>query len=142
MLAYYLMLLRAGMGLWLGARSGGLVSEVGMLDLTRNEKTLKSKVNMSKYQQNLGDSTVLVFDTMLATAGSMSRAISHIKRNAKPRRIIAVCLLAAPEGLELMKTKHPDVDMVVGVIDEKLDDDGFIYPGLGDAGDRFFGHYG
>jgi uracil phosphoribosyltransferase len=78
---------------------------------------------------------------MLATAGSMSLSLAHIKQHARPKRLIAVCLLAAPEGLKRMAVEHKDVDIVVGVVDEKLNDEGFIVPGLGDAGDRFCGHY-
>jgi uracil phosphoribosyltransferase len=136
---YSIMLLRAGMGLWLGARTGGIDTDVGFLDLTRNEQTLKAKVNMSKYRRDLGGNTVLVFDTMLATAGSMCLSLSHIKKRAKPKRLVAVCLLVAPEGLQRMEVEHPDVDIVYGHQDERLNDKGFIMPGLGDAGDRFFG---
>jgi uracil phosphoribosyltransferase len=81
----------------------------------------------------------LVLDPMLATGGSGTAAVSHVKAKASPKSISFVCIVAAPEGLERLSAEHPDVPVVTAALDRELNDQGFILPGLGDFGDRLHG---
>jgi uracil phosphoribosyltransferase len=87
---------------------------------------------------NLESSTVIVVDPMLATAGSLCAALDLVKQS-KPAEILALCLIAAPEGARRVEAAHPDVDVYVAAMDECLNEKSYIIPGLGDAGDRMFG---
>ena len=138
---YSVVVMRAGLGLWFGAYEHLRGRPVGFIDAKRDHVTLKPVLGMYKCNPDLGGKTVLVFETMLATGGSLSAAITALKKESEvlPQRIIAVTLLAAPEGIAQMEHDHPDVLVVTACIDEGLDERGYIVPGLGDAGDRLFG---
>ncbi len=130
--------LRAGMGMLdgvLGLLPGAKVSVVG---LYRNEQTLEPVIYYEKLASNIQNRLAIVIDPMLATGGTMVETISILKK-AGCRRICCLCLVAAPEGLKRMEAVHPDVDIYTAAIDKKLNDRGYIIPGLGDAGDRLFG---
>lgn len=104
----------------------------------RDEETLIPHEYYARFPSGLEDSLVIVVDPMLATGGSASMAIQNIKdRGAK--NILLVCLVGVPEGVALIEKEHPDVDITLAALDEKLNDHGYIVPGLGDAGDRLFG---
>lgn len=131
-------ILRAGLGMVDGAL--GLVpsAKVGHIGLYRDEETLKPVEYYCKLPNDIEKRDVFVLDPMLATGGSAIDAISQIKlRN--PRSIKFLCMIAAPEGLEALKAAHPDVDIYCAGLDEHLNENGYIVPGLGDAGDRIFG---
>jgi uracil phosphoribosyltransferase len=136
---YAVAVMRAGWGLVVGAMQNNYDGEIGLIDARRNEETLKSVINVYKCRDDLSSATVMVFETMLATGGSLANSINILKERSRPRHIIAVNLLCVPEGLSRMTRLHPDVDIVTACIDEGLDDRGYIVPGLGDAGDRYFG---
>lgn len=138
---YAVAVMRAGWGLFNGALLNNYQGDIGIIDAKRDEMTLESTINVYKCRTDLERSTALVFETMLATGGSLSNAISVLKERSRPRRVIAVTLLAAPEGLARMKRDHSDVNILTVSVDERLDENGFIVPGLGDAGDRYFGPF-
>ena len=131
-------ILRAGVGMLDGALKLVPSARVGHIGLYRDETTLKPVEYFCKLPKDIDQRDVFVVDPMLATGGSAIDAISQIKKRG-PRKIIFMCTIAAPEGIEKMKEAHPDVDMYIGALDEKLNDHGYIVPGLGDAGDRIFG---
>ena len=131
-------ILRAGMGMTQGIRNLIPTAKVGFIGLYRNEETLEPVEYFAKFPKNLDDAIVMVLDPMLATGGSSSAALDMItKRGAK--NIKLVCLVGAPEGVKYVEEHHPDVDIYLAALDEKLNDIGYIVPGLGDAGDRIFG---
>ena len=131
-------ILRAGIGLVDGFRRIIPTAKIGHIGMARNEETLDPEEYYAKFPSGLEDSIVIIVDPMLATGGSASAAITNIKaRGAKDIRL--VCLVAAPEGVKVIEEQHPDVDLVLAALDEKLTDKGYIVPGLGDAGDRLFG---
>ena len=131
-------ILRAGLGMVDGALQLVPTARIGHIGLYRDEETLKPVEYYCKLPKDIEKRDVFVLDPMLATAGSATDAISQIKlRN--PRSIKFLCIIAAPEGLERLKAAHPDVDIFAAALDEKLNDKGYIIPGLGDAGDRIFG---
>ena len=131
-------ILRAGMGMTQGIRNLIPTAKVGFIGLYRNEETLEPVEYFAKFPKNLDDAVVMVLDPMLATGGSSSAALDMInKRGAK--NIKLVCLVGAPEGVKYVEEHHPDVDIYLAALDEKLNDVGYILPGLGDAGDRIFG---
>ena len=114
----------------------GLVD--GHIGMARNEETLIPEEYYAKFPSGLEDSIVIIVDPMLATGGSASAAITNIKaRGAKDIRL--VCLVGAPEGVKVIEEDHPDVELILATLDEKLNEKGYIVPGLGDAGDRLFG---
>ncbi|MFM2339408.1 MAG: hypothetical protein RLZZ360_44 [Candidatus Parcubacteria bacterium] len=136
---YAVAVMRAGWGLCNGAMLSNYQGDIGIIDAKRNEQTLKSKINVYKCNRDLEHYVTLVFETMLATGGSLSNSIRLLKERSRARDIIALTLLSAPQGLTRMQEDHPDVDILTVRIDEGLNGHGFIVPGLGDAGDRYFG---
>jgi uracil phosphoribosyltransferase len=104
----------------------------------RDEETLEPHEYFAKFPKNLEDAVVMVVDPMLATGGSAVDAVSLIKKRGA-KNIKLVCLVGAPEGVKAVQKAHPDVDIYLAALDEKLNDIGYIVPGLGDAGDRIFG---
>lgn len=131
-------ILRAGLGMVDGVLSLVPAAKVGHIGLYRDEKTLKPVEYYCKLPADISEREVIVVDPMLATGGSAIDAIAQIKLR-EPRSIKFMCIIAAPEGLEALKQAHPDVDIFCAALDEKLNDNGYIIPGLGDAGDRIFG---
>lgn len=131
-------ILRAGLGMVDGCLKMVPSARVGHIGLYRDETTHIPVEYYCKLPKDIEKRDVYVVDPMLATGGSAVDAISQIKlRN--PRKIVFMCLIAAPEGLEVLKKEHPDVDIYCAALDEKLNEDCYIIPGLGDAGDRIFG---
>ena len=113
-------------------------AKVGHIGLYRDEETLQPVEYFCKLPQDIAERDVIVVDPMLATGGSAADAITMLKkRGAKNLRLM--CLISSPEGIALVQKEHPDVDIYVAGIDEKLNENGYIVPGLGDAGDRLFG---
>ncbi len=131
-------ILRAGLGLVNGINDLIPTAKVGFVGLYRDEDTLLPHEYFVKLPDNLKDSVNLVLDPMLATGGSAVAAIDVLKREGAVN-IKLVCLVAAPEGVALIEKEHPDVDIYLAALDEKLNEKGYIVPGLGDAGDRIFG---
>ena len=113
-------------------------ARVGFVGLYRDEETLQPVQYYFKVPEGLDDRLVIAVDPMLATGNSSAAAIDLLK-GAGATNIIFMCLLAAPEGIARMKQTHPDVPIVTAAVDEKLNAQGYIVPGLGDAGDRMFG---
>jgi uracil phosphoribosyltransferase len=131
-------ILRAGQGILDGMLEIVPSARVGHIGLYRNHETLMAVEYFYKVPSKLEDRTVLVCDPMLATGNSAVSALDRIKRS-KPGRVKFVCLLACPEGLKTLHDAHPDVPVVTAAVDERLNEKGYIVPGLGDAGDRLFG---
>ena len=131
-------ILRAGMGMLDGMLSLVPAAKVGFIGLYRNEETLEPVEYFCKLPEDIHERDVLVLDPMLATGGSAVDAVSIVKKRGA-KRIKFICLIAAPEGVEKLHTTHPDVDIFVGALDERLNEKGYIVPGLGDAGDRIYG---
>ena len=131
-------ILRAGLGMVDGVVNIIPAAKIGHIGLYRDEETLQPVEYFCKLPQDIAERDVLVVDPMLATGGSSIDAITMLKkRGAKQIRLM--CLISSPEGIEFVQKAHPDVDIYVACIDEKLNDHGYIVPGLGDAGDRLFG---
>lgn len=131
-------ILRAGLGLVEGFRDIIPTAKVGHIGMYRDEETLQPLEYYARFPKNLDQATVIVVDPMLATGGSAIDAIQNIKaRGANDIKL--VCLVAAPEGVEAIEKQYPEVDLYLGTLDERLDEKGYIVPGLGDAGDRLFG---
>ncbi len=131
-------ILRAGLGMVDGMLSLLPAAKVGHIGLYRDEETLEPVEYYCKLPSDIAERDVLVLDPMLATGGSAVDAITQIKkRGAKSIKFLGI--IAAPEGLERLHSAHPDVDIYVAALDEKLNESGYIIPGLGDAGDRIFG---
>ncbi len=131
-------ILRAGLGMVDGILDLIPAAKVGHIGLYRDPSTLKPVEYYCKLPADCADREVFVVDPMLATGGSSVAAIQMLKdRGCK--NIHFMCIIAAPEGIRAMEEAHPDVDMYVGALDERLNDHGYIVPGLGDAGDRIFG---
>lgn len=131
-------ILRAGLGMADGIMSLIPNAKMGHIGLYRNPDTLKPTGYYSKLPQDIAERETIIVDPMLATGNSGNEAI-RILKNAGTVSIRFVCLIAAPEGLAAMQKANPDVDIYVAHIDEKLNEHGYIVPGLGDAGDRLFG---
>ena len=131
-------ILRAGLGMIEGVSALVPSARIGHIGLYRDEETLKPVEYYCKLPKDIGERDVFVVDPMLATGGSAIDAVSQIKlRN--PRSIKFMCIIAAPEGIEAFTKIHPDVPVYCAALDEKLNEKGYIVPGLGDAGDRIFG---
>ncbi|MDX2354927.1 uracil phosphoribosyltransferase [Stutzerimonas xanthomarina] len=131
-------ILRAGIGMLDGVLSlipGAKVSAVG---IARNEETLQAHTYLERLVDDLDQRLAMIIDPMLATGGSMVAAIDMLKK-AGCKEIRAVVLVAAPEGIEAVEKAHPDVTIYTASIDDRLDENGYIMPGLGDAGDKIFG---
>lgn len=131
-------ILRAGLGMVDGALELVPSARVGHIGLYRDHETLKPVEYYCKLPADIEERDVIVLDPMLATGGSAIDAIAQIKKR-QPRRIKFMCIIAAPEGLNALTEAHPDVDVYCAALDEKLNENGYILPGLGDAGDRIFG---
>ncbi len=131
-------ILRAGNGLLDGVLELIPAARVGFVGLYRDEETLRPVQYYYKVPDSLEDRLVIALDPMLATGNSSVAAIDLLKKSGA-RNIRFMCLLAAPEGVARMKEAHPDVPIVTAAVDEKLNENGYIVPGLGDAGDRMFG---
>jgi uracil phosphoribosyltransferase len=130
--------LRAGLGMVEGALEMIPTAQVWHIGLYRDERTLRPVTYYNKLPDQASVQLSIVLDPMLATGGSATATVDLLKRWGSPR-ITYLGLLAAPEGLERLSTAHPDVDIHLGCVDERLNEIGYIVPGLGDAGDRQFG---
>ena len=130
--------LRAGLGMVDGILTLIPSAKVGHIGLYRDPETLEPVEYYCKMPTDIADRDVIILDPMLATGGSASAAIQFIK-NYEVKHIKLMNIIAAPEGVERVRRDHPDVDIYVAAVDEKLNDHGYIVPGLGDAGDRIFG---
>ena len=131
-------ILRAGTGMLDGVLALVPSAKVGHIGMYRDPVTVKPVPYYCKLPSDISEREVIVLDPMLATGGSSVAAIQMLKDKGV-KHIRFVCIIAAPEGVERMKKEHPDVDLYIGSLDEKLNDHGYIVPGLGDAGDRIFG---
>lgn len=130
--------LRAGLGMVNGISHLIPGAKIGHIGMYRDHVTLQPISYYSKFPDNLPEAVVMVLDPMLATGGSSSDAISILKKHGA-KMIKLVCVVGAPEGIERIRKDHPDVRIYLAGVDEKLDERGYIVPGLGDAGDRLFG---
>ena len=130
--------LRAGVGMVDGMLSLIPAAKVGHIGLYRDPETLEPVEYYCKLPADCDEREVFVVDPMLATGGSSSAAISMLKEKGV-KNIRFLCIIAAPEGVRRIRESHPDVDLYIGALDEKLNEHGYIVPGLGDAGDRIFG---
>lgn len=130
--------LRAGLGMVDGLLNLIPGARVGHIGLYRDPDTLEPVEYYCKLPKEIADREVIIVDPMLATGGSLAAAVNFVKQRGATS-VRCLCLLAAPEGLEAFQKAHPDVDLYVSCIDEKLDEHAYIVPGLGDAGDRIFG---
>ena len=131
-------ILRAGLGMVDGIRTLVPVAKVGHIGLYRNEETHQPVVYYCKLPEDVQKRLVIVTDPMLATGGSACDAITMLKERGC-HNIRLMCLVGAPEGIERVQKEHPDVDIYLAAVDEKLNENAYIVPGLGDAGDRIFG---
>lgn len=131
-------ILRAGLGMVDALMDLIPASKIGHIGLYRNEETLEPVEYYCKLPTDISERQVLVLDPMLATGGSAVAAINFIKKRGA-KNIKFVCIIAAPEGIEVLRKAHPDVEIFCGALDEHLNEHGYIVPGLGDAGDRLFG---
>lgn len=132
------LILRAGLGMLDGSLEMVPFARVGHIGLYRNEETLEPVEYYVKLPQDIQQSDAIVIDPMLATGGTAVRAISIVKA-AGVQNIKFVCIIAAPEGVAALNAAHPGVPIFTAALDEKLNENGYIVPGLGDAGDRLFG---
>ena len=131
-------ILRAGLGLQSGVVNMIPAAKIGHIGLYRDPETLKPVEYYCKMPSDIAERTMLVVDPMLATGGSAAAAITMLKEKGA-QKLILMCLVAAPEGVKRINDEHPDVPVYVASVDEKLNEHGYIVPGLGDAGDRIFG---
>ena len=131
-------ILRAGTGMLEGITTIVPNAKIGHIGMYRNEETLKPVKYFFKVPNDIKEREVLILDPMLATGGSGCDAIQMIKEEGV-KKIKFLCIIAAPEGIKKMQEEHPDVEIYCAQVDEKLNENGYIVPGLGDAGDRIFG---
>lgn len=131
-------ILRAGLGMVDGMLNLVPSAKVGHIGLYRDHETLQPVEYYNKLPSDINERDVIVLDPMLATGGSAKDAIDIVKRS-NPKSIKFLCIIAAPEGLNVLTEAHPDVHIYCASVDEKLNENGYIMPGLGDAGDRIFG---
>jgi uracil phosphoribosyltransferase len=131
-------ILRAGMGMVEGLQMLVPVAKVGHIGLYRNEQTHLPVVYYCKLPEDIQDRLVIITDPMLATGGSACDAIDMLKQRGCTN-IRLMCLVGAPEGIAKVQAAHPDVDIYLAAVDERLNENAYIVPGLGDAGDRIFG---
>lgn len=130
-------ILRAGLGMSDALLNLVPNASVGHIGIYRNETNLQSVKYYEKLPANIANANIIICDPMIATANSIITTINTIKPH-HPRSITIIGLVAAPQGLEKLKQKYPEIDVYVAAIDQGLNDQGYIYPGLGDAGDRLF----
>lgn len=130
--------LRAGLGMVDGIRQLIPTAKIGHVGLYRDEETLEAHQYFAKFPKTMNESVVLILEPMLATGGSAVAAIDVIKKEGA-KVIKLVSLVGAPEGIKVIEEAHPDVEIVLAALDKGLNEDGYIVPGLGDAGDRLFG---
>lgn len=131
-------ILRAGLGMVNGIANLIPTVKIAHIGLYRDEETLEPHTYFEKYPKNVKDAVVMIVDPMLATGGSANAAIDMVKKQGA-KNIRLVCLVGAPEGVKAVEEAHPEVDIYLAALDEKLNEHGYIVPGLGDAGDRIFG---
>lgn len=131
-------ILRAGLGMVNGICNLIPTVKIAHVGLYRDEETLEPHTYFEKYPKTIHDGIVMIVDPMLATGGSACAAIEMVKRQGA-KNIRLVCLVGDPEGVAAVEKEHPDVDIYLAALDEKLNEKGYIVPGLGDAGDRIFG---
>ena len=131
-------ILRAGLGMVDGITALVPSAKIGHIGLYRDEKTFEPHEYYCKLPKPIEERTIIVTDPMLATGGSAIDAITQIKKHGG-KNIKFMCIIASPEGLEKLKAAHPDIQIYVGHLDRELNENKYICPGLGDAGDRIFG---
>lgn len=131
-------ILRAGLGMVEGMLELLPAAKVGHIGLYRDPETLEPVEYYCKLPEDIGNRDILVLDPMLATGGSAAAAITFLKARGS-KNIKLVCIIAAPEGIRRVQQEHPDVPIHVAAVDTGLNEHAYIYPGLGDAGDRLFG---
>jgi uracil phosphoribosyltransferase len=131
-------ILRAGLGMLEGALSIVPCAKISVVGIQRNEDTLAPESYYENIISDIESRAAIIIDPMLATGGTALATIDLLKASGC-KTIIALFLVAAPEGIKLLEDAHPDVTLTIGVIDEKLNEQGYILPGLGDAGDKIFG---
>lgn len=131
-------ILRAGIGMVDGILSLMPFAKVGHIGLFRDEESLEPVEYYCKFPKDVEERDIIILDPMLATGGSASAAIKLAKKNGV-KNIKLMCIIAAPEGIKRINEDHPDVHIFCAALDEKLNENGYIVPGLGDAGDRLFG---
>jgi uracil phosphoribosyltransferase len=134
-------ILRAGIAMLPGAKKLlGNYADISFIDYVRDEKTLEPKENYKKLSGEIKNNIALIIDPMLATGGTLSACITQLKK-VGCKKIISLSIISAPEGIEKTLAEHPDIIIYTAQLDEKLNDKGFILPGLGDFGDRSFGGF-
>ncbi|MCH2055585.1 MAG: uracil phosphoribosyltransferase [Thalassotalea sp.] len=131
-------ILRAGLGMLDGALNILPCAKISVVGLKRNEETLQPESYYENIVADINERTTIVIDPMLATGGSALATIELLKKSGS-QKIIALFLVAAPEGIKLLQDAHPDVDLYIAAVDDRLNENGYILPGLGDAGDKLFG---
>lgn len=133
-------ILRAGLGMVDGILELIPAAKIGHVGMYRDHDTLQPVEYFVKLPSDISERQLFVVDPMLATGGSAVAAIDALlKRGAQPNSIKFCCLVAAPEGVETLRSAHPEIDIYAAALDERLNEHGYILPGLGDAGDRLFG---
>lgn len=131
-------ILRAGIGMLSGVLDMIPAAKISVVGMQRDENTLKPNTYYEKLAERMDERTAIIIDPMLATAGTLVATVDMLKASGCTR-IKGLFLVAAPEGLARIEAAHPDIEIYTAAIDERLNDDGYILPGLGDAGDRIFG---
>ena len=131
-------ILRAGLGVVNGIQNLIPTARIAHIGMYRDEETLEPHPYFEKYPSNMDEAAVIIVDPMLATGGSSVAAIDMVKKQGATS-IKLVCLVGAPEGVKVVEEAHPDVDIYLASLDDRLNEKGYIVPGLGDAGDRIFG---
>ena len=131
-------ILRAGLGMLDGVMNLIPNAKISVVGLYRDEETLQPVAYFDKVVKDVEQRTALIIDPMLATGGTLIATIDLLKQKGC-NQIMALCLVAAPEGIQAVTAAHPEVDIYVAAVDQQLNDKGYILPGLGDAGDKIFG---
>jgi uracil phosphoribosyltransferase len=134
-------ILRAGLGMLTGAMQVLPCAKVSVVGLKRNEETLEAETYYENILKDIEERTAIIIDPMLATGGTLKATIDMLKASGA-KKIIGLFLVAAPEGIKVIEQHHSDVDLYFAAIDERLNEQGYILPGLGDAGDKIFGTLG